>query len=96
MWDKTKIFFEGVKLKIKPLVAAVAAVSALIFAGYSAGKYLEEMHCETEKLVIIEEYQTKIFDHRSECQSYMVDGLMKQNTVMELTIEQLKKIQNEK
>ncbi|RXG18714.1 hypothetical protein DSM03_10178 [Leeuwenhoekiella aestuarii] len=96
MGKSLKSFKKEFEKKWVGLSAVVIGIAGLFSIGYYCGNYLMEISCEREKLAITEQYQEKIFEHRSSCNSYMVDGLLKKTSVMELTIEQLKNIKNEK
>lgn len=95
-----KTFFEKFKekqsVKWLAITANIIIIATLLGGGYGAGNYLSELNCAQKLLDTKEDYQSKIFEHRQTCNFSKINELEKRTNSIQLTVEQIKKIQNEK
>lgn len=93
---KFRLFGTEFNKKWEGFTATAIVVGSLITVGYSAGNYLSEITCERQMLKITEEYQDKIFEHRQSCDLSRLTDLEKKQEDLEMTIQKIKKVKNEK
>ena len=96
MTKKNKIFSKEFNIKWGSITATIIVVFSLVAGGYASGNYLSELSCKRELLKITEEYQDKIFEHRKSCDLSRLSDLEKKQENLELTIQNLKSLKNEK